>query len=384
MYSRNEQYLEACCNKSGTDELPKPVSRNETLLYRLAEELSKGSGLPTGDTPYQQLVTDSEGNAKWEDRLAYETEPVLTEILPEHNFTGTNQILIGGSKLSIGQTYTVKFDNTEYECICVDLGGVPAIGNASIMRFGSDTGEPFLLGYMHGAFIAFVIDETNTHTVSVSGFVTPIVKIPAKFIDKNSSGYIVIHSSNTMTQQEAETYSDEISTNEVVFIIWGGMCISSIGFGGTTGYDLQLATQNGENYCITKNADGLFAFSDRKLSNAFLPNGVEMGDDVARINVSGKKIRILPGAIYSDVGSTDALFQVQSNGTKSKDFSVLGNGEAVTQALILYSSTADSTKRFRITVDDTGELSTTDGDGNSVSISDLIDAKLGVIENGTY
>ena len=41
MYSRNEQYLEACCNKSGTDGLPKPVSRNETLLYRLAEELSK-------------------------------------------------------------------------------------------------------------------------------------------------------------------------------------------------------------------------------------------------------------------------------------------------------------------------------------------------------
>ena len=313
-----------------------------------------------GGTPYQQLVTDGNGNTKWEDRLAYETEPVLTEILPEHNFTGTNQMLIGGSKLSIGQTYIVKFDNTEYECICVDLDGVPAIGNASLMGLGSDTGEPFLLGYMHRAFIAFVIDETNTHTVSVSGFGTQIVKIPAKFIDKNSSGYIAIHSNNTMTQQEAETYSDEISTNEVVFIIWGGMCISSIGFGGTTGYDLQLATQNGENYRITKNADGLFAFSDRKLSNAFLPNGVQMGDDVASINVSGKKIRILPGAIYSDVGSTDTLFQVQSNGTKSKNFSVLGNGEAVTQALILYSSTADSTKKFRITVDDTGTISATE------------------------
>lgn len=30
-----------------------------------------GSGLPTGGAAYQQLVTDGEGNAKWEDRLAY-------------------------------------------------------------------------------------------------------------------------------------------------------------------------------------------------------------------------------------------------------------------------------------------------------------------------
>lgn len=50
----------------------------------------------------------------------------------------------------------------------------------------------------------------------------------------------------------------------------------------------------------------------------------------------------------------------------------------------LNSSTSDSTKKFKITVDDTGELCTTDEDGNSVSISDMIDAKLGVIENGSY
>ena len=79
MYSRNEQYLEACCNKAGTDELPKPVSRNENLLYRLAEELSKGSDLPTGDTPYQQLVTDGVGNTKWEDRLAYDDSKVVVD-----------------------------------------------------------------------------------------------------------------------------------------------------------------------------------------------------------------------------------------------------------------------------------------------------------------
>lgn len=137
-----------------------------------------------GGEPYKSLVTDGNGNAKWEDRLAYETEPVPMEILPEQSFTGTNKGLTGGSKLSIGQTYTVKFDNTEYECICVDLGGVPAIGNASIMGYGSDTGEPFLLVYRGEQLYIYVSDKTSTHTVSVSGFASTIKKIDDKFLSK--------------------------------------------------------------------------------------------------------------------------------------------------------------------------------------------------------
>ena len=312
-----------------------------------------------GGTPYQQLVTDGDGNTKWEDRLAYETEPVPTEILPEQNFTGTRQVLIGGSKLSIGQTYTVKFDNTEYECICVDLNGAPAIGNPEIAGMGSDTGEPFLLGYVSGDFTALVIDETNTHTVSVRGFRTQIVKIPAKFIDKNSSGYTIIHNGSTMTQQEVENYQHEILRHEAVFIIWGELCISDIGYDGGNG-EMYLTTQNGVRFSIAKNDDGLFNLFDRKISNASFPKGRSNGDNTASIYVSGNKISLVPGAIHTGVGSTDTLFSVDSNGTKSKDFNVLGNGEAVAPALILYSSTSGSTKRFRITVDDTGTISATE------------------------
>lgn len=44
MPSRNEQYLEAAVNKSGTDGLPEPRTRNEKLLHRLVEEMSEGGG----------------------------------------------------------------------------------------------------------------------------------------------------------------------------------------------------------------------------------------------------------------------------------------------------------------------------------------------------
>ena len=299
-------------------------------------------------------------------RPFYTGDPVETVLLEEStvSFTADGGGVYMGQLEStflatVGDTYKVSWDGTVYECTCVDYYG-PAIGNLSIGDDYPDTGEPFVIYVFDDHIEILTKDSSDSHTISVSGTVAPIVKIPAKYIDKNSSGYVVIHSKDTMTQQEVENYSTAISTKEVVFIIWNRMCISRISFGGTTGYDLQLRTQNGENYFITKNGDGLFAFSDRKFSDAFFPDGAKVGDVPPTIHFNNEKIRISPSTSSSGVGSTGTLFQVQPDGTKSKAFEVLGNGEAVTQALILYSSTANSTKKFRITVDDSGTLKATE------------------------
>ena len=138
------------------------------------------------------------------------------------------------------------------------------------------------------------------------------------------------------------------------------MCISGINFGGTTGYDLQLTTQNGENYLIAQNSEGLFNLGDMKIYNATFPSNKATGDVSPEIAILKGKIRISSSRISSGVGTTDTLFYVEPNGLKSKSFEVLGNGEAVAPALILYSSTADSTKKFKITVDDNGTLSATE------------------------
>ena len=257
---------------------------------------------------------------------------------------------------TVGETYKVSWDGTAYESTCANFNNLQVIGNLSIMGIGSDTGEPFLIAVGNGNGIRIsTADTSDSHTFSVSSKQTPIVKIPAKYIDKDTSGYVIVHSKDTMTQQEAENYGTAISTKEVVFIIWNGMCISEISFGGTPDLKLLLTTQNGEVYFIEKNADGLFAFSNRKFSTASFPSGAETGDDPPTIHFYKKSIQITP----SGVGSTDILFQVRTNGTKSKSFDVLGNGEAVAPAIILYSSTANSTKKFRITVDDSGTLKAT-------------------------
>lgn len=261
-------------------------------------------------------------------------------------------------KATVGETYEVSWDGTMYECTCRDFNGRLVIGNLSIVGEGSDTGEPFFMEVYNGQGISIMtIDTSASHTFSISGSVREIVKIPAKFIDKDASGYIVVHNNDTMTEEEANNYIRALSNGEAVFIIWGELCIKNISFINQTGGDLQLFTQNHERYLITKNGEGLYNVMDRALSLARFPynytsktSPVVIESDVNRINIS-------PTRFYNKVGSTVVLFRVKPNGKKSKAFDVLGNGEAVAPALILYSSTPNSTKKFRITVDDSGTIS---------------------------
>ena len=300
-------------------------------------------------------------------RPFYTGDPVETVLVEEStvSFEDDGGVYVGQLESTfsptVGETYKVSWDGTTYESTCVNFNDLSVIGNLSIVSAGSDTGEPFVMIVYNGEEIRIATADTSaSHTFSISGAAAPIVKIPAKYIDKNSSGYVVIHSKDIMTQQEAENYRTAILRREVVFIIWGDICIKYIQFNGIDN-DLLLITQNEEIYLITKNGDGLFAFSDRKLHRAAFPNSVSMGDEVAQVTAFGKKIIISSNSIFAGVvGSTDVLFQVRPNGTKSKAFDVLGNGEAVAPALILYSSTAGSTKKFRITVDDSGALTATE------------------------
>ena len=104
MSSRVEELLAAAVDGSGTDGLDPPQSRNEKLLFALNDKLDNVESALAGkvDGPadgqaYQQLVTDGDGNVKWEDRLAYGGEETITwdgnieglacvELAPDYTF----------------------------------------------------------------------------------------------------------------------------------------------------------------------------------------------------------------------------------------------------------------------------------------------------------
>ena len=76
-----------------------------------------------------------------------------------------------------GQTYTVNWDGTEYERVCIDNGKVVYLGNASIMGSGADTGEPFLYASYKKMFVT--LDTSASHTIGVTTteeIVTPMAE----------------------------------------------------------------------------------------------------------------------------------------------------------------------------------------------------------------
>ena len=84
---------------------------------------SGGGGLPTGGEPHQQLVTDANGNAVWEEKLAYEG---LIELLPETTATsGSTDIAIGtiqvwesgvlASSVKAGDKVAITLDGQTYD-----------------------------------------------------------------------------------------------------------------------------------------------------------------------------------------------------------------------------------------------------------------------------
>lgn len=255
---------------------------------------------------------------------------------------------------TVGETYKVSWDGSDYECICTDFNGDKAIGNLSIINKGSDTGEPFFMNIIDGMAIEIATADTSaSHTFSISGVAEPIVKIPSKYIDKDTSGYIILHKNFAMTEEDVQNYIKAYSEGKVVFIIWFDMCI--VGLDNDSTDEIMLTTQNGELYSIVSNNEGLFAYRDRELISARFPTDESFG-----VYVDKNVTKIFPSTFYSDVGTTSTVFEVRPDGRDSKPFDVLGNGEAVTPALILYSSTSGSTKKFRITVDDSGTLKATE------------------------
>ena len=63
-----------------------------------------------------------------------------------------------------GQTYTVNWDGTEYECVCSAFNSILVLGNLSIHGVGDDTGEPFVYVSV-GEFTT--LDTSASHTISV-------------------------------------------------------------------------------------------------------------------------------------------------------------------------------------------------------------------------
>lgn len=103
-----------------------------------------------------------------------------------------------GFKITAGQTYTVNWDGTAYECVGFAIDDtLSALGNVSITGESNNTGEPFL--YMIDAASGaigqfFTLDTSASHTVSVTTVMEVIIPMSEDFLPtaaKNTTVFYV-------------------------------------------------------------------------------------------------------------------------------------------------------------------------------------------------
>lgn len=257
-------------------------------------------------------------------RPFYAGDPVETVFVEERTelFNEDYGIYIAGLDSTFrptdGDIYTVYWDGTVYECACVedvDSEGKPMyyIGNLSILDYDPDTGEPFIFEIYNDGFISVSTKDTSaSHTFSISRIDIEIVKIPTKYLPVASEIEPGIMSVNYLLQQVENEY----------FYRYTSQVLGSY-------YDKNII----EKCARYNNSHSIYLL--KKFEGAVL----SCYDDAVNKNIT---------FVLSDSEDIECWKFSESKPFREKLWGIYKDG------VVISSSTTDSTKKFKITVDDGG------------------------------
>ena len=337
-------------------------------------------------------------------RPFYTGDPVETVLVEERTVTfdetdGLYMVQFPSTfEATVGETYKVSWDGTAYECTCVKFKNDTAIGNLSIVGAGSDTGEPFLMGVRNGKAIQIVTQNTSaSHTFSISGFTQEVVKIDAKYLPNTVATKSEVEAAQTTanaaqsTAENAQTTAENAQTtaenaqstaenaqstaNAALertvepytrsiqmaplyknggFSAWRGV-VQEIGYNKTQGYFFADAfdTTALKEEDMPKDVFCVNVHVGSQSATAFLTKVVS-GDGNDLWSVIG--FAVITDGYYR----TGEVLYVSSNAISRNETKGLFLTFRAPNSMLLKSSTANSAKQFRITVDDSGVPTITD------------------------
>lgn len=260
-------------------------------------------------------------------------------------------------ELTAGETYKVSWDGATYECVCESIMGGPAIGNPSIMYAGADTGDPFLIipiANNNGTDI-YTKDDSASHTISISVFAGELVKIDTKYLPistDNSYGVIkrsdIVSAYNFPANVPHDLMVEAITAFETgnASIVWDGKKVIGAYYDSSTDTISATFAQWPSRFDTYRNVDGFYSKTLGVVTYGELQgNQIRIGNDnsvSATLSVKGEP---------SDTTLSVSAKRISINGP---DYGIS------TTEIILKSSTTGSTKKFKITVDDSGALTATE------------------------
>lgn len=243
-------------------------------------------------------------------------------------------------------TYRITFDGVVYD----DVNGAQPVGNLNIMNSSNeDNGMPFVTSEGSMGTVYIVSRTEGTHTIKVEEWITEYIKLDSNYLPDN----VVLNGSGA-----TETYAIALGGAETASgyasFAEGEYTVASGDYGShAEGYETTASGQYGSHAegrkTTAKGMKGSHAEGYGTLASS------------ASQHVQGK---------YNVEDSASTYAHIVGNGTSSSarsnahtlDWS--GNawyaGTVEGTGVILKSSTADSTKRFLVTVDDSGTLTATE------------------------
>lgn len=265
--------------------------------------------------------------------------------------------------LEIGTTYKVSWDGTVYSCVCYEYSGSPTIGNQYIITSTSDTGEPFIatVNSNNRTLIIYTQDTSASHTISISGMIAPITKIDAKYIPK-------LPYMDKVNPTGTGSFSLNRKANTTVGIFSFAEGLNTTASGENSHAEGWGTTASGD----SSHAEGKYTTASGGISHAegysTTASGICSHAEGEKTIASSNKQHVQ--GKYNVEDSSGTYAHIVGNGTSDTarsnahtlDWS--GNawyaGTVEGKALILPSSTPDSTKKFKITVDDSGTITATE------------------------
>lgn len=274
-----------------------------------------------------------------------------------------------------GQTYKISWDGIIYTCACESLNNLPAIGNLSIAGYGTDTGEPFIIfnasGLQKNGWLCGTTDTSDSHTISISGFAPEIVKIDEKYLPE----YFVLYNgdpANWSNAQKQQMYDDFISGKLLLYKYPADAdtvgAVLSVFYTSSVGLMFVLFDSAGE--LIQYNGD---SFSRVKLSeqgiNSLIRDYINKLQRWKLFENSNPFSELAVGDLINMFIGFDSTTKKACISTRTKEnigisdgnYTIVTNGDS---DITLSSSTPDSTKKFKITVDDTGTIKATEVTNN--------------------
>ena len=277
---------------------------------------------------------------------------------------GDNPLYYGMSagtlEIVVGQTYTVNWDGTEYECVGSAIQGVTLLGNLSIANAGSDTGEPFVFVNNPNRAAAFgTLDTSASHTISVKRIEETVTPIDEKYLPDN----LATKSDVEVTQKVLDGVFSSVATftfdkqtsgrDTFVLNAYHYYKISDFNPSPSDVISYKGTNESGNESTIIFAGQNCVGYGN----NDFIVVASAGVCSLAISETTTKKFTAPSAGLYAiyDEGNPNAI-------ARTAEFTLKPSSEnyIYITGLFLKSSTPDSTKKFKITVDDSGTISATE------------------------